>query len=368
MRLLPRPEQRALLTRATRLERRTWGSTAAPWHVRLEDVDTARFITATEIPRSGLAAVVEHSREPVLVAAGCEGNPTSAWPALGAWWSYGDRFFERNSNVRPVVLKEPGAVSRRGGSTESGGVSDHFMGYMAGEGADGDGAGPSDNEPTTPSAAAPQRRLREVSRHLLSSSSVIFSTERQGLYAAMTTHDVPLGSPWSRDDPDAAALRALSLHPVVSVGGRYQSQSEREQQPESEQLAYDDGYGGHGGGLAFHRHDANWLTLLSGRKLWCFAAPVAVPHVGRVEPEALLEDPSVRLAVQRPGDIMIVPRGWWHATYNMPDESVGDIRYGWLAGRVPSAMAWARGRSQRSQRHDHCSLQTSPPPHLLPLT
>ena len=205
MRLLRRPEQRWLLARARRLEHRTWGSTAAPWHARLEEVDTARFIAATELPHAGLSAVVEHSREPVLVAAGCEGNPTSAWPALGAWWSYGDRFFERHSNVKPVVLKEPGAVSRRGGSTESGGVSDHFMGYMADEGADEDGTGSSDDEPTTPPAAAPQRRLREVSRHLLGSSSVIFSTERQGLYAAMTTHDVPLGSPWSRGEPSGTS-------------------------------------------------------------------------------------------------------------------------------------------------------------------
>ena len=69
---------------------RWWGSSKAPWHVQITDVDDERMIKPTQVGASGLGRVLE-SREPVLVAAGCEGNPTTAWPALGAWWSYSDR-------------------------------------------------------------------------------------------------------------------------------------------------------------------------------------------------------------------------------------------------------------------------------------
>jgi hypothetical protein len=101
-----------------------------------------------------------------------------------------------------------------------------------------------------------------------------------------------------------AALRSLSMHPVVSVSGR-------------------------GGGLGFHRHDASWLALLSGLKLWCFMPPTKPPRSAhqRCSAEALLCDPNVTVCVQRPGDLVVVPRGWWHATYNLSTDHAGGCEH-----------------------------------------
>ncbi len=111
-------------------------------------------------------------------------------------------------------------------------------------------------------------------------------------------------APAASDDEDAearrrgaAALRSLSMHGVTSVGAPF-------------------------GGLAFHRHDAAWLALLSGRKLWCFCSPSTPPASAHRRQNVGLTvlEPHVKVAVQRPGEIMVVPRGWWHATYNLGPE------------------------------------------------
>ena len=40
--------------------------------------------------------------------------------------------------------------------------------------------------------------------------------------------------------------------------------------------------------------------------------------------ELAMLEPHVRIAVQRPGEIMYLPRGWWHATYNLGPEVYGE--------------------------------------------
>lgn len=138
------------------------------------------------------------------------------------------------------------------------------------------------------------------------------------------------------------ALRLWSRSPVASLGRAASP-------PESaEEL------GGAGdkesSGLSFHRHERNWLFLLSGRKRWYFHIGAAPPVTAleRVDEEDLLRResekrggsaPSVSTAPitepdgellthdQLPGECLLLPDGVWHSTYNLfeqqgPDEVV----------------------------------------------
>ncbi len=87
--------------------------------------------------------------------------------------------------------------------------------------------------------------------------------------------------------------------------------------------------GGNASGFPFHLHGEAWLELLAGRKLWSVfdleavgSPPLgfdsAAPHARWLE-RALAEGAgdgatAYGACVQRPGDVVYVPSGWFHAT------------------------------------------------------
>ena len=111
----------------------------------------------------------------------------------------------------------------------------------------------------------------------LSPETIVFSTARDATWRALRP---PL------EDARGAALRANSLHGVVSVAGP-------------------------GGGLGYHRHGAAWLALLGGEKRWRLRPPSAR---GARAPREDDDDQGALEAVQRAGDVLWVPAGWWHRT------------------------------------------------------
>jgi hypothetical protein len=84
--------------------------------------------------------------------------------------------------------------------------------------------------------------------------------------------------------------------------------------------------GGAGGGLAFHQHEENWLALITGRKRWLLAPPNAAPPATahrRVAEGEQPPHPGTIVVDQQPGEILYLPPGWWHCTYNAPTEPGG---------------------------------------------
>ncbi|CAL1151392.1 unnamed protein product, partial [Cladocopium goreaui] len=88
-----------------------------------------------------------------------------------------------------------------------------------------------------------------------------------------------------------------------------------------------------GNGLAFHRHERNWLLLLTGTKRWYFHGGTPVTALQRVSEESLIKA-EVEAATagelqsheQKPGECMLIPDGYWHCTYNDPAEQ--DMTFG----------------------------------------
>lgn len=148
--------------------------------------------------------------------------------------------------------------------------------------------------------------------------------------------------------------------------------------------------GGVGAGVRFQRHDVGWQALVSGRKLWYLAPPGAnvtrdpdcctIGNDARRECEGAhrpRDDSSprgtplsgVRRCLLSPGDVMVVPQGWWHATCNEAPFTVamggqgafyrGDLEHGpaeYAAryGRHPfEAMDLPLPRSEYDRKLDH---------------
>eukprot|EP00435_Cladocopium_sp_Y103_P019230 s978_g4.t1 len=65
-----------------------------------------------------------------------------------------------------------------------------------------------------------------------------------------------------------------------------------------------------------------------GRKAWFLLPPAAAQPASRA-PWHLLKDPpkELRLCVVEPGEVLFVPEGWWHSTWNLEDQ----IAVGWEA-------------------------------------
>lgn len=77
-----------------------------------------------------------------------------------------------------------------------------------------------------------------------------------------------------------------------------------------------------GSGVSFCYHGFAWLALLEGEKAWFFASPGSP----RPQPPSCMSKGAADAqppppdtthgCVQRPGEVLVVPTGWWHATCN----------------------------------------------------
>ena len=129
--------------------------------------------------------------------------------------------------------------------------------------------------------------LREFIERLDSSKSgshsMLFSTARDECWSRLSAdYEVP------------SALQNAVAQPIVSIGGT-------------------------GGGLSFHQHEENWLALIAGQKRWLLAPPTGGPPQTahrRVVEESQPRHEGMLVVDQQPGQILYLPAGWWHCTYN----------------------------------------------------
>lgn len=79
-------------------------------------------------------------------------------------------------------------------------------------------------------------------------------------------------------------------------------------------------------GVAMHQHFMSWLGLLAGSKRWFVFPPekdmegFSHRHHSR---RALRQAPGVKTCLQRAGDIVVLPGGWWHATFDEDEWTFG---------------------------------------------
>lgn len=134
-------------------------------------------------------------------------------------------------------------------------------------------------------------------------AALVFDTRRGSELQRALRAELGAGPP--------AELREWSRSPIATLG-----------RPQEE---------GQAAGLAFHRHERNWLLLVTGRKRWYFRASAdmaASPATAltRVSEEQLrTREPMCAPAGtellthdQRPGEALLLPDGLWHCTYNLP--------------------------------------------------
>ncbi|OLP92118.1 hypothetical protein AK812_SmicGene26101 [Symbiodinium microadriaticum] len=74
-------------------------------------------------------------------------------------------------------------------------------------------------------------------------------------------------------------------------------------------------------GVAFHQHRQTWGWLLAGRKVWYVAPPGTLKfqphkHVDEERLGSARAASGVQRCLQEEGEIVFLPRDWWHATFN----------------------------------------------------
>jgi len=92
------------------------------------------------------------------------------------------------------------------------------------------------------------------------------------------------------------------------------------------------GIGPSGSGLSFHYHQEAWNQLALGGKHWMLYEPGSMPQpegecpgevhldwLTKVWPKLKGTPRAPHECVQRPGDVLYLPEGWWHATLNLGD-------------------------------------------------
>lgn len=122
------------------------------------------------------------------------------------------------------------------------------------------------------------------------SKAVIFENDYHAVHAALRgTYTIP------------ALLSGIHGAPIFSAGRRHT-------------------------GVGFHHHHESWLAELVGRKVW-FLLPPGSPRPPAIPPWWYTRQPppGLQVAILEPGEVMYVPTGWWHATWNLDDS----VALGW---------------------------------------
>eukprot|EP00933_Yihiella_yeosuensis_P060029 TRINITY_DN6198_c1_g2_i1.p1 TRINITY_DN6198_c1_g2~~TRINITY_DN6198_c1_g2_i1.p1 ORF type:complete len:595 (+),score=93.51 TRINITY_DN6198_c1_g2_i1:96-1880(+) len=95
-----------------------------------------------------------------------------------------------------------------------------------------------------------------------------------------------------------------------------------------------------GSGAGFHNHDQNWLAQVLGRKLFMVSPPGVYPPWLYRNPcfMGLKKLPSeVKACILKPGDLIFVPGGWYHATCNLDDVTFST---GWIGDSIEFSSVW----------------------------
>jgi len=87
-------------------------------------------------------------------------------------------------------------------------------------------------------------------------------------------------------------------------------------------------------GVGFHCHSESWLAQLHGRKAWFLLPKDADPPPMLPPWWYLRERPrGLLVSVLEPGEVMVVPDCWWHATWNLDEFT---LAVGWEGGACSS--------------------------------
>ena len=82
--------------------------------------------------------------------------------------------------------------------------------------------------------------------------------------------------------------------------------------------------GGGQSGVEMANHGLAWIGLVAGMKLWHVReSGTPRPANPRCERDSIDVLPNVTTCLQRPGEVMVVPTAWWHATCNLGEFTLG---------------------------------------------
>jgi len=138
----------------------------------------------------------------------------------------------------------------------------------------------------------PAHQVMSLSEYFSAGTSkgVIFENDYHSVHAALRgTYAIP------------AQLSGIHGAPIFSAGRRHT-------------------------GVGFHHHHESWLAELVGRKVW-FLLPPGSPRPPAIPPWWYTRQPprGLQVAILEPGEVMYLPKGWWHATWNLDDS----LALGW---------------------------------------
>ena len=96
-------------------------------------------------------------------------------------------------------------------------------------------------------------------------------------------------------------------------------------------------------GVAFHQHWQTWGLLLAGQKTWYVSPPGKTPrHPHRYSDESTLSTLATARGgllrcLQEEGEIVFLPKDWWHATFNKADWNLAIGGQGRIEGGIYDA-------------------------------